>query len=64
MKYYFILFILLIVHTVVTAQSNTASSFMVNDIKVIYKPTNKDIIQVSLYFRGGVGNYPAEKSRY
>ncbi len=62
MKNYFILFIPFIVHTAVLAQSNMASSFMVNDIKVIYKPTNKDIIHVSLYFRGGVGNYPAEKA--
>jgi zinc protease len=62
MKNYLILFVLFVAHDTVIAQSNTASSFMVNDIKVIYKPTSKDIINVSLYFRGGVGNYPAEKA--
>jgi predicted Zn-dependent peptidase len=43
------------------AQSAT-TSFMVDGIKVIYKPTVKDIVNVSMFYRGGVTNYPAEKA--
>lgn len=40
------------------AQSR-ATSFDVAGIKVIMKPTQKEIISVSMYYRGGVSNYPA-----
>ena len=46
----------------VTAQIAPTSSFDVDGVKVILKPTVKQIVNVSLYFRGGVGNYPAEKA--
>lgn len=45
----------------VCAQSST-SSFDVDGIKVIYKPTVKEIINVSMYFRGGVSNYASSKA--
>jgi len=38
-------------------QVTPTASFMVEGIKVIYKPTLKDIVNVSVYFRGGVNNY-------
>jgi zinc protease len=44
------------------AQSGTSSSFTVNDIKVIYKQTNKEIINISIYFRGGVSNYDSSQA--
>lgn len=44
-----------------TAQSAT-TSFTVGGITVIYKPTQKQIINVSVYFRGGVNNYTADKA--
>ena len=39
-----------------------ATSFDVDGIKVILKPTQKQIINISMYYRGGVANYPAEKA--
>jgi zinc protease len=44
------------------AQVAPTSSFEVEGIKVIFKPTVKQIVNVSIYFRGGVSNYPAEKA--
>ncbi len=43
------------------AQSK-ASSFDVAGIKVIMKPTQKEVISVSMYYRGGVANYQADKA--
>ncbi|MDP4283874.1 MAG: pitrilysin family protein [Bacteroidota bacterium] len=43
------------------AQSS-AQKFSVNGITVIMKPTVKDIINVSVYYKGGVTNYPADKA--
>jgi zinc protease len=62
MKYILLFFFLTSLKMAGFAQSMNASSFMVNDIKVIYKPTNKNIINISIYFRGGVGNYPGKKA--
>ncbi len=45
----------------VVAQSN-AQKFTVDGLEVIMKPTVKDIINVSVYYRGGVTNYPVEKA--
>jgi len=45
----------------VAAQSN-AQKFTVDGIEIIMKPTVKDIINVSVYYRGGVTNYAAEKA--
>ncbi|HTK22315.1 MAG TPA: pitrilysin family protein [Mucilaginibacter sp.] len=43
------------------AQSET-QSFDVDGIKVIFKPTSKNVINIRLYFRGGVTNYMANKA--
>ena len=43
------------------AQSTT-TSFTVDGIKIIYKPSVKKIINVRVYFRGGVTNYPITKA--
>ncbi len=43
------------------AQSQT-TSFDVDGIKVIFKPTVKEIINVRMFYRGGVSNYPATQS--
>lgn len=44
--------------TAIYAQSET-QAFDVDGIKVILKPTIKQIISVRIYYRGGVANYPA-----
>lgn len=46
----------------VMSQITSASSFTVDGIKVIYKPTVKNIVNISVYFRGGVGNYTAKQA--
>src|SRR4051812_43486588 len=43
------------------AQTET-TSFDVEGIKVIFKPTLKDIIKVRMFYRGGVTNYPASQA--
>jgi zinc protease len=45
----------------VDAQSQT-TSFDVDGIKVIFKPTVKEIINVRMFYRGGVSNYPASQA--
>ena len=48
---------------VLTVSAQTATTtFTAGGITVIYKPTQKQIINVSVYFRGGVNNYPANKA--
>lgn len=37
-------------------------SFDADGIKVIFKPTTKNVINVRIYFRGGVTNYPANQA--
>ncbi len=39
-----------------------AQKFVVDGITVIMKPTVKDIINVSVYYKGGVTNYSADKA--
>ncbi|HEY2581074.1 MAG TPA: insulinase family protein, partial [Mucilaginibacter sp.] len=60
-KYIFVIILLISGFTNVWGQSQT-SSFDVDGIKVIFKPTNKSIINARLYFRGGVFNYPPDKA--
>ncbi len=49
--------------TVLTAAAQQATtSFVVDGITVIYKPTAKQIINISVYFKGGVTNYSADKA--
>ena len=45
-----------------SAFAQTAEKFVVDGITVIMKPTVKDIINVSVYYKGGVTNYSTEKS--
>jgi len=44
-----------------TAQTTT-TSFNVNGIKVIFKPTQKKVINIRIFFRGGVTNYKPEQA--
>lgn len=44
------------------AQTAGTTAFDVNGIKVIFKPTNKNVIDVRVYFRGGVTNYPPSRA--
>jgi len=60
-KYILTLILVIAVFAIGHAQSET-TSFDVDGIKVIYKPTQKNIINVRLYFRAGVSNYPANKA--
>lgn len=43
------------------AQESTIKKFEVNGLKVIYKPSVKDVISVRLFIEGGTANYPKEK---
>jgi len=45
-----------------TLPTNTTTSFMVNGLKVIFKPTVKDVISIRMYYRGGVYNYPGTQA--
>lgn len=45
-----------------TISTRTATSFTIDGLKVIFKPTVKDVISVRMYFRGGVYNYPASQA--
>lgn len=47
--------------TFVFGQSQT-TSFDVDGIKVIFKPTVKEIINVRMFYRGGVSNYPSSQA--
>ena len=40
----------------------TTTSFDVNGLKVIFKPTVKEVISVHMYFRGGNANFSADKA--
>jgi len=48
-------------YTGVYAQQET-TSFEVNGVKVIFKPTLKTMVSVRVYFRGGVTNYTAQQA--
>jgi zinc protease len=47
--------------TAIWAQGQT-TAFDVGGIKVIFKPTLKNVINVRLYYRGGVTNYPTNQA--
>jgi zinc protease len=59
---YIIIFLLFVPLSKIIAQTTAATSFDVDGIKVIYKPTLKNIINVDIYFRGGVNNYSSDNS--
>jgi len=61
MKKQIINIFLLFISVGVFAQGTT-TSFTVAGIKVILKPTMKEVIDVNMYYRGGVANYPASKA--
>jgi zinc protease len=42
--------------------SNNTMSFTVDGVKVIFKPTVKDVINVRVFFRGGVTNYSQKQA--
>lgn len=54
-------FLFCVIATVATAQPET-QSFYADGIKVIFKPTTKKVINVRIYFRGGVTNYPPNQA--
>lgn len=56
----FLIFFSLLFHQ--TSMAQKAQKFDVEGITVIMKPTVKDIVNVSVYFRGGVTNYDAGKA--
>jgi zinc protease len=43
-------------------QPNTTMSFYVDGIKVILRPTVKDVVNIRVFFRGGVNNYPLKQA--
>jgi zinc protease len=43
-------------------QTPTTTSFDAGGIKVIFKPTTKKVIDVRMYFRGGVTNFTVDKA--
>ncbi len=60
-KLIFTLIAFIVCISIVQAQSTT-QSFNADGIKVIFKPTTKNVINVRVYFRGGVTNYTANKA--
>lgn len=61
MKPYILTFIFILF--LFSARSQTkAVSFDVNGLKVILRPTQKETISMSMYFRGGVMNYKPEQA--
>jgi predicted Zn-dependent peptidase len=61
MKKYILTLIISVAGLMAMAQSET-TSFDVDGIKVIYKPTQKNLINFRLYFRAGVADYPVNKA--
>lgn len=61
MKRIFLILIFCAAYTVAFTQAPT-TSFDVDGIKVIFKPTVKNMVSVRVYFRGGVSNYSAKQA--
>jgi len=62
MKKYILTIIVLIAALAGAQAQSETTSFDVDGIKVIFKPTKKNIVNVRMYFRAGVFNYPPEKA--
>lgn len=62
MKRIFLTFIIALSCVNVLWAQNETTSFDVDGLKVIYKPTVKNMVSVRVYFRGGVTNYTAQQS--
>ena len=46
-----------------TAGAQTpATTFDVNGLKVIFRPTQKETVSIAMYYRGGVMNYAPEQA--
>lgn len=56
MKRYLLIALLSIFFVPVIAQNKTLS-FEVNGLKVIFRPTQKETVSISMYYRGGLMNY-------
>ncbi|QNR86275.1 insulinase family protein [Pedobacter riviphilus] len=61
MKRFIFLINLILVFHIASAQTK-AISFDVNGLKVILKPTQKETVSMSMFFKGGVMNYNAERA--
>lgn len=61
MKRYIIITLLSFFFIPVIAQNKTLS-FEVNGLKVIFRPTQKETVSISMYYRGGVMNYAPEQA--
>jgi zinc protease len=59
---YILLFILGSLPVLAQAQMGKAYDMTVNGVKVIVQPSGNDIVEVLTILKGGVQNYPAEKS--
>ncbi len=59
---FFILSIFLALASCTIVAQNTTTSFNVGGLKVILKPTVKDVISVRMFYRGGVSNYTPEQT--
>lgn len=59
---FFLLYILFTSISIGAFAQSATTSFDVDGIKVIFKPTVKEIVNVSMFYRGGVSNYAADKA--
>ena len=62
MKHILIISLISIASTQISYAQSKAEKFTVDGISVIMKPTVKDIIDVSVYYRGGVADYEGDKA--
>lgn len=62
MKRFFLTLILSVACVAASLAQSATTEFTVNGIKVIYKPTVKNMVSVRVYFRGGVTNYSARQA--
>src|SRR3954470_16075642 len=44
------------------AQQNKPYDMMIDGVKVIVVPSGNEIVQIDMVFKGGVQNYPADKT--
>src|SRR5690349_5376920 len=59
---YITLLLLAATPALIQAQMGQAYEMTVNGVKVIVQPSGNDIVEVLTIIKGGVQNYPAEKS--
>ncbi|MGY4386171.1 zinc protease [Pedobacter sp. UYP24] len=61
MKLYLISFLTVVLSSTAVAQI-PATTFDVDGLKVIFRPTQKETVSIAMYFRGGVMNYRPEQA--